>query len=144
MKVFKDGVMYVEFYDLFYLRSVPKEAIDEIRFFYHNNERVVKFTNPVAIEFFKNQEQIMYYEFLNQLSLTDIDNMISNLEDEIKIYNMISDNKYVFLNNEFDTRRAMLNRKLLNLKLYKENKDEYDQFLINYFANNNVLIKRKR
>lgn len=100
MKLFRNNGVYVEVKDIEYLKLLPEEISREIPSVIEYG--VVKFTSPNAIDFFKNKEEILDYDYVSNLDSKELNKEIKLRRNKLNS-NKLSTNKKIKLMYQIDT-----------------------------------------
>ena len=83
MKRLENNTLYVDIEDLVYLELIKPISDFEAKKYYRAKKDSIPFNNPKSIEFFMNNENILDYNFLINLSLEELNKMLIKLEERI-------------------------------------------------------------
>lgn len=140
MKIFKNNAVYVERSDIDYVKFLPYEVFLEMEKTNFFDERFFKFVTYKSIDFFKENDIIIDYNSLKDLSdeelrekINIIERHLLSLGEAIANLTIEEDNRHLLINSSKDLENKRLNAKYMQntIKNYRENKAKYDDMFSN-------------
>ena len=130
MKIFRDGVCYVNFKDLVGFEFPPNLSFDKIDY---KEDDYVKLTEPKDIEYIRKRDDIIDYDTVFFLSEEELTRKINELERKLDPYyrkvNALLGSERISLlkNKKFKKVFFKLDKKYYDLINYKNNKKFVDE-----------------
>lgn len=145
MKIIRNEVCYVEFDDLRFLSPLPQDVFYELKVYYSNNIKFIKFTKKNALNFFKENEYIIDYDSIKDLSYIELECKIKEIKNKLNLLSgkwlngSIAERDKLNKDKEYNSLIKNLKYMLKTLENYKNNKSTYDNEVKEIFDS-----KRKR
>lgn len=145
MKIFRDNVCYVNIKDL-----VGYNLPDDLNFDKSNYEEndYVMFTEQKDIEYVKNREDIIDYDYVSSLTDDELDKKIKRIEHDLEPYYKeikdasSTDRIFLFKNGEFRQEFFKLDKIYYDLIHYRNNR-EYEDDKVLLLLSDNVIKKTR-
>lgn len=146
MKIIRDNICFVSAKDLFGY-DLP-ESLEFDKSMYEENDYVI-FTNEKDIDYVRNREDIIDYDFVSHLTETELDKKIKNIENDLEPYYQhikLSNNEeriVLFKNVKFSKSFFKLDKVYYDLIHYRNNKEYEDEKVSLLLCSNNTLKKTR-
>ena len=132
MKIIRNDVCYVEVDDLLFLRPLPQEIVYELKVYYSKNIKFQKFAKKNALDFFKENEYIIDYDWIKNLSLTELEYKIKEIKDKLNklagkwLNGSKVERDKLDKDNDYNLLIKNLEYLLKTFENYRNNKSNYD------------------
>lgn len=144
MKIVRDNICFVNAKDLFGY-DLP-ESLNFDKDVYEDNDFVI-FTDDNDIDYVRNREDIIDYDYVSKLTEVELDNKIQSIEKDLEpLYQQIksSNNEeriILFKNVKFTDYFFKLDKVYYDLINYRNNKDILDD-KVSLLINTNIVLRK--
>ena len=132
MKIIRNEVCYVEFDDLRFLSPLPQDVFYELKVYYSKNIKFIKFTKKNSLNFFKENEYIIDYDWIKGLSANELDYKIKEIRKKLNkllgrwVNGSMAERDNLNKDKEYNLLVKNLEYMLKTMENYKINKPIYD------------------
>ena len=147
MKVFRDGICYVDFMDITRFAVPTYFVMDQKE--YEDGEMVV-IDDPKSIEYIKSREDILDFDEISKLDEQELDLKIKEAHDSLEIYaKRLLDLSIAFRNNLYKDDKFMNEYKIkqyvyYSLLDYKLNEEKVDDTISTFVFNVESQLAMKK
>ena len=141
MKIIRDNVCFVNFKDLIFFDFPVNLNFDKES--YNENDYVI-LKSKEDIEYVRNREDIIDYDYVSSLTDDELTKKIGNIEKDLEpLYIEFSSTsneskKILFEDDEFKNNLFKLDKIYYDLIHYKNNKESIDQNIFDLLIENNI------